>query len=106
MTFSNIQEIRVSAGPLQNLLKIADVEVHSAGGATERGGGHIGKFEGVSNANEIRDILLERLRQYRDSGLGDSSTPTHAPAEGAMEAGRTVLAEARALRQLVAAVRE
>ena len=34
MTFSNIQEIRVTAGPLQNLLKIADVEVSSAGGGT------------------------------------------------------------------------
>ena len=35
MTFSNIQEIRVSAGPLQNLLKLADVEVQSAGGGSK-----------------------------------------------------------------------
>src|SRR5262249_7626624 len=32
MTFSNIQEIRVKAGPLQNLLKLADLEVQAAGG--------------------------------------------------------------------------
>lgn len=102
MTFSNIQEIRVSAGPIQNLLKIADVEVHSAGGATEKeGGGHIGRFEGVSNANEIRDILVERLRQYRDSGLGESATPAHSTPQDAIEAARAVLSEARALRELV-----
>jgi uncharacterized membrane protein YdbT with pleckstrin-like domain len=98
MTFSNIQEIRVTAGPVQNLLKIADVEVHSAGGATEKGdGGHLGRFEGVSNANEIRDILVERLRQYRDSGLGESATPAHTP-QDTIEAARAVLSEARALR--------
>lgn len=103
MTFSNIQEIRVSAGPVQNLLKIADVEVHSAGGATGKGGGgHIGRFEGVSNANEIRDILVERLRQYRDSGLGESAAPAHSTPREAIEAAQAVLSEARALRQLVA----
>jgi membrane protein YdbS with pleckstrin-like domain len=103
MTFSNIQEIRVSAGPLQNLLKIADVEVHSAGGATEKGrGGHVGRFEGVSNANEIRDILVERLRQYRDSGLGDLATHAHQDPAEAVDAARAVLTEARALRHFVA----
>jgi hypothetical protein len=29
-TFANIQEVRLSAGPLQKLLGLADVEVHSA----------------------------------------------------------------------------
>jgi membrane protein YdbS with pleckstrin-like domain len=36
MTFSNIQEIRVTAGPVQNLLKLADVEVQAAGGGSAR----------------------------------------------------------------------
>src|ERR1700686_448773 len=31
-TFANIQEVRLSSGPLQKLLGLADVEVHSAGG--------------------------------------------------------------------------
>jgi uncharacterized membrane protein YdbT with pleckstrin-like domain len=65
MTVSNIQEIRLSDGPISNALKIADVEVHSASGGSDakgRSGGHIGRFEGVSNANAIRDLLVERLR--------------------------------------------
>jgi len=97
MTFSNIQEIRVTANPLQNILGIATVEVHSAGGGSGEGeSGHVGRFEGVSNANEIRDLMVDRLRQYRDSGLGEAAKPA-APTDG-IEAARTVLAEVRNLR--------
>jgi uncharacterized membrane protein YdbT with pleckstrin-like domain len=100
MTFSNIQEIRVTAGPLQNLLKLADVEVQSAGGGSKGGGdSHIGRFKSVSNANAIRDLMVERLRQYRDSGLGEPPAPRGPASDPAMDAGRAVLAEARALRE-------
>jgi uncharacterized membrane protein YdbT with pleckstrin-like domain len=99
MTFSNIQEIRVTAGPLQNLLKIADVEVSSAGGGGSAGGGHTGRFEGVSNANAIRDLMVERLRQYRDSGLGEAPAHGGPAPDHVIDAARAVLAEARALRE-------
>src|SRR5262249_49329636 len=33
-TFANIQEVRLSSGPLQKVLGLADVEVHSAGGGS------------------------------------------------------------------------
>lgn len=103
MTFSNIQEIRVTAGPLQNLLKIADVEVQSAGGGSEKGGGgHVGRFKGVSNANAIRDLMVERLRQYRDSGLGEPAAHNVSGSDHALDAARAVLAEARALREQLA----
>ena len=99
MTFSNIQDIRVTAGPLQNFLKLADVEVHSAGGGSGVGaGGHVGRFENVSNANEIRELLVERLRTYRDSGLGESAPAAGAQPGQANEAARSVLTEAQALR--------
>ncbi len=102
MTFANIQEIRVSATPLQVFLGLADVEVHSAGGG---GGGphgtgssHIGRFQGVDNADAIRDIIVDRLRVYRDSGLGEHPEIAAAPRAEALEAARAVLEEARALR--------
>jgi uncharacterized membrane protein YdbT with pleckstrin-like domain len=98
MTFSNIQEIRVSAGPLQNFLKLADVEVQSAGGGSKDGGGHIGRVKSVSNANAIRDLMVERLRQYRDSGLGEPAAHSGTTTDQAIDAARAVLAEARALR--------
>lgn len=105
MTFSNIQEIRVTAGPIQNLLKIADVEVQSAGGGGSGkggGGGHVARFEGVSNANTIRDLMVERLRHYRDSGLGDAAPHPPATSDQVMDAARSVLTEARQLREHLA----
>jgi uncharacterized membrane protein YdbT with pleckstrin-like domain len=97
MTFSNIQEIRVKAGLLQNFLKLADVEVQSAGGGSKDGSGHIGRFKSVSNANAIRDLMVERLRHYRDSGLGEPAAHSGPAADQAIDAARAVLAEVRAL---------
>ncbi len=100
-TFANIQEVRLSSGPLQKLLGFADVEVRSAGGGAGKGSSdsHVARFEGVDNAPEIRDFILVRLRQYRDSGLGekDHSSPS-AFSEGSHVAAQVVLTEARALR--------
>ncbi len=104
-TFANIQEVRLSSGPLQKLLGLADVEVHSAGGGAGKrsSDSHVAQFEGVANAPEIRDFILLRLRQYRDSGLGekDHSRPS-AFSEGSQAAAELVLIEARALRAVLA----
>ena len=116
MTFANIQKIDIAQGPLQKILGIANVTVTSAGGgaaSAEAGkhariGAHAAKFAGVSNAREIRDLILERLRQYRDAGLGDPDdsrqpqTPTASnEAEASLEAAQELLEEARRLRLAV-----
>ena len=105
MTYSNIQEIRVTAGPLQYLLGLADVEVQAAGGGGSgdkyRRGGHTGRFEGLSNANEIRDLIAERVRRYRDSGLGDRPAQAAMHEESAIAAAKAMLDEVRALRATV-----
>lgn len=103
MTFANIQEIRVASGPIQNALGLADVVVSAAGGGStdahgHRTGGHKAAFEGVDNANEIRDLIVERLRIYRDSGLGETNPAAPADGSDALMAARNVLAEVRALR--------
>ena len=80
MSFANIQQVVVSQGPLQRALGLADVKVQSAGGASggdkHHSGGsgedmHLGLFHSVTNAPEIRDLILDRLRRFRESGLGD-----------------------------------
>jgi uncharacterized membrane protein YdbT with pleckstrin-like domain len=116
MSFANIQNISVHQGPLQRLLGIADLEVRSAGGGSPKPGQdkkhedlHVGKFRGVDNAEEIRDAILARVRQLKDSGLGDPDAAHHeiheATPEGrivssaeAVAAARELLAEVRALR--------
>jgi len=109
MTFANIQGIRVNANPIERLLGLANVEVQSAGGGGSGGGshshgtsssGHTGKFAGVDNAEAIRDLLVERLRVYRDSGLGERTI--EAPEPLSLSAAREVLQETKALRNTLA----
>lgn len=111
MSFANLQQVTVIQGPVQRLLGLGDVKVQSAGGGGEgekrrRHGEnmHTGLFHGVSNASEIRDLILERLRRYREAGLGDpdevSSTTSAAvnnPADP-LAAAQKLLTEVRALR--------
>ncbi len=117
MSFANLQQVEVSQGPLQRLLGIADVRVTSAGGGGGKGEGggkdhdsmHEAVFHGVDNAVELRDLILERLRRYREAGLGDPDDhPVEAAAEvtdradeGALAAAKEVLAEAKALRAVM-----
>ena len=112
MSFANLQQVEVKQGPLQRLLKMADVHVQSAGGGAERPGHagdslHTGIFHSVENANDIRDLILERLRRFRQAGLGDPDDhghsheplPVSSPTTGdALAAAHEVLAETRALR--------
>jgi uncharacterized membrane protein YdbT with pleckstrin-like domain len=102
MTFANIQQITVKQGPLQGMLGIADVQVLSAGGSGgdgpgEKGSsGHAGHFRGVENADAIRDLILERLRRYKDSGLGDAGET-----QTTLAAAKEVLNETRLLHTAV-----
>jgi hypothetical protein len=118
MSFANLQQVEVRQGPLQRLLGIADVIVQSAGGGGGGGGHekgashdslHTGTFHGVDNAQEIRDLVLERLRLFRQTGLGDpdeahaiasepATSPENPAASDVRAAAQELLAEARALR--------
>jgi uncharacterized membrane protein YdbT with pleckstrin-like domain len=105
MTFGNIQEIRVNANPLERFLGLANVVVRSAGGGAlgahgQTASGHVAEFAGVDNAEAIRDLLVERLRLYRDSGLGEKPSEAREPL--ALVAAREVLQEAQALRNSLA----
>lgn len=124
MSFANLQQVIVSQGPLQRLLRLADVRVRSAGGGGDgeerpghkRDSMHVGIFHGVENAPEIRDLILDRLRLFRAAGLGDpddhhdhAHTPVAASNIGtnsaAVTAARELLVEARALREALAPTR-
>ena len=108
MSFANLQQVEVKQGPLQRWLGLADLHVRSAGGGsdhTEAQTGdslHRGIFHCVENASEIRDLILERLRLFRQSGLGDpddhQGESVEPPPGDALAAAQELLTEARALR--------
>jgi membrane protein YdbS with pleckstrin-like domain len=94
MTFDNIQNITVTQGPIERFFGISDVRVTTAGGgeaAAQAKSGHsvgqnlhLGVFRGVDNPDEIRDLMLARLRRLRDTGLGDPTDDhSHEPVDSA-----------------------
>lgn len=121
MTFANIQNLSLKQGPIQRLFGISDLQVRTAGGGSETAGEskkdfaeaqnmHIGYFRGVDSAEEIRDLILGRMRGLKDSGLGDPDEPAVAPvaidvSDGGdlLAAARDLLSEARALRTAMGA---
>jgi membrane protein YdbS with pleckstrin-like domain len=78
ITFENVQNVEIKQGPLQRWFKISDLIVQTAGGGgggdepgSDKIGPHVGLIEGVENAAEIRDRIMDRVRRSRRSGLGD-----------------------------------
>ena len=120
ITFANIQNISISQGPIQRALGIADLRVDTAGGSAparrarkgETQSLHTAYFRGVGNANAIREVVQNRLRQSRDSGLGDheelravaSAPTTESSMEDVIAALREVATEAMALRSAAGAM--
>jgi membrane protein YdbS with pleckstrin-like domain len=84
ITFENIQNVTVESGPLERWFGIGNVIVDTAGGSSGEGHGkkasnlHRGEISGVSNAAEIRQLILSRLSLSKASGLGDEETQ-HTP---------------------------
>jgi membrane protein YdbS with pleckstrin-like domain len=80
MTIANIQNMVIRQGPLQRILGISNLEIHTAGGGASSSdddsdghakGLHVGRIVGIEKAEELRDRLRVSLARQRDSGLGD-----------------------------------
>lgn len=113
LTYVNVQNVSLQQGPLERLFGIANVVVETAGGASAasskergRGGGHEGVLTGISNAEEVRDLVRGCLGQvHRQAGLGDPDEALAAHAalgDAELPVLREILDEARALRRHLA----
>lgn len=96
ITFENVQNVKVTQGPVQRAFGIGNVLVETAGSGggqqgnqNQRSVANQGLIEGVENAEEIRDLILARLRLSTTAGLGDEDDDrsrrrrTHAPSRPA-----------------------
>jgi membrane protein YdbS with pleckstrin-like domain len=80
ITFENVQNVKVTQGPIQRAFGISSIVVETAGAGGGGSGGqqqgsiaNQGIIEGVGNAHEIRDLILSRMKQSKTAGLGDES---------------------------------
>ncbi|MEZ6184728.1 MAG: PH domain-containing protein [Planctomycetota bacterium] len=78
LSFKNIQNVKFDQGPLQRYFGIGDLIVETAGGGAainpQQGaavGAHRGLIKGVSYPEELRDTILQRVKQFKGQGLGD-----------------------------------
>ena len=119
VNFANIQNIAISQGPIQRALGIADLRVETAGGGgsnMQHGHNqpaenlHTAWFRGINNAGEVRELIQQRLRQLKDSGLGDHEEVAHAAAVSApaasLPASATLLAALREVHAAATALRQ
>ena len=81
ITFENIQNVKVTQGPLQRFFGIANVVVETAGGGGNQAhphgssGTHSGLIEGVAEASDIRDSIMSQVQRGQSTGLGDEAIP-------------------------------
>jgi membrane protein YdbS with pleckstrin-like domain len=79
VTFENVQNIGVTQGPVMRLFGIKNLVVETAGAAVSKSAEEGGRgenqavLEGLGNADEIRDLILARVRASRSAGLGDEA---------------------------------
>jgi len=87
ITFENVQNVNIVQGPLQRWFGFANLSVSTAGGGTSSEsstmGAHSGWLEGIKNAGELRQRILEKAQH--NAGLGDEpdSPPSYTTSNGA-----------------------
>ena len=83
-TFENVQNVKVTQGPIQRYFGIADVVLDTAGGGGATGqnaeavqffSAHRGLLFGLDAAEQVRDLILSRMGRQTGAGLGEEVAP-------------------------------
>jgi uncharacterized membrane protein YdbT with pleckstrin-like domain len=90
ITFENVQNVKITQGPLQRLFGFSDLVIETAGGGGSgprqqlEHSSHVGLIEGVEAPSVLREQIMTRVRASRSAGLGDEHDtelhPASAPA--------------------------
>ncbi len=79
LSYANVQNLEVTAGPLETLFGIKTLTISTAGGSGRPGEAnlHEAKLEGLKNADEVKSLILGMLKGQKDTGLGEPSDAVH-----------------------------
>ncbi len=79
LSYANVQNIEVFQGPLDRLFGIQSLVVSTAGGSEgpHQTVGHRVVLAGLSQAAEVRALMLTMLQKHKDAGLGDPQKASH-----------------------------
>jgi membrane protein YdbS with pleckstrin-like domain len=90
LSYANVQNLEVMQGPLERAFGIKSLMVSTAGGAQVAGrpSSHQVVLAGIADADAVRTLILDMVKQQRDQGLGE---PVTAPSTN----DATLLAEVR-----------
>lgn len=100
LTYTRIQDIHLTSGPLQRWFGLADLQIQTAAGSSKAEM----TIEGMRESEAIRDFLYTRMRGYRASVTGP--TGAHPPVLAAPPPATVMSEETKALELLGAAVAE
>ena len=110
ISFANVQNLRVTQGPVMRLFRIWHLKVDTAGGGASRDGEgervpHRVQMAGIETAHEVRDQIRVHLRRHvASAGLGDlDDRDDDAPVP--LAAGAPFLEALRGLRDATGALR-
>ncbi len=79
LSYANVQNLEVTQGPLEGLFKIKTLTISTAGGSAAPGtvNLHEARLEGLSNAEEVKQLILGMLKGHKDAGLGEPPDAAH-----------------------------
>ena len=79
LSYANVQNLEVTAGPFETLFGIKSLTISTAGGSSRPGEAnpHHATLEGLKNADEVKRLILGMLKGQKDSGLGEPADAAH-----------------------------
>jgi membrane protein YdbS with pleckstrin-like domain len=79
LSYANVQNLEVTAGPFETLFGIKSLTISTAGGSARPGEAnpHQATLEGLKNADEVKILILGMLKGQKDAGLGEPADAAH-----------------------------
>jgi membrane protein YdbS with pleckstrin-like domain len=78
LSYANVQNLEVNQGPLERFFGFKSLTISTAGADSTPGNenSHLVTLVGLTDADELRALILGMLKEHKDAGLGD---PVAAP---------------------------